>query len=329
MRDLFARIPGLYTWDDHEIMDGWGSRPQRLLTSDAYRAVYQVARRCFRVFQLGGEEGNHCVGSGHFLQRLVFDEPDHELTVVVPDLRGDRTRESVLSDDQWGDLNETYQERAGDGKRRHLLFVSSIPLVHLRFPLAELTGGALSLIDLQDDLIDQWEHSNHRGERQRLIMRLLEAARKGDSRVTVLSGDVHVGAHGRIISTDPRHLRTRQNDKNGESVAGSQSVIHQVTASGIGHPPPSIWKWTGMRAVADESESQDGEHVVSKMVPITSDREYLRARNWLSVRFDGPDQAERRNETRLWCQWFYEEGDLVEGGTRVRSLSEEVVVPAR
>ena len=48
-----ARIPSLAMWDDHDIVDGWGSlRPERL-DSPVGRTLFAAARAAFLVFQLG------------------------------------------------------------------------------------------------------------------------------------------------------------------------------------------------------------------------------------------------------------------------------------
>ncbi|MCB2070589.1 MAG: hypothetical protein KDF67_13685, partial [Ottowia sp.] len=59
-------------------------------------------------------------------------------------------------------------------------------------------------------------------ERLRLIHRLLDASASG-TRITVLSGDVHVAALG-VIESDRR------------DVPANANVINQLTSSGIEHP---------------------------------------------------------------------------------------------
>lgn len=343
MREAFARIPGVFTWDDHDIKDGWGSRPGQRQESSVYRMLFDAAERSFRAFQLGGDDRPHVFGGGdHHLQRLAFDEQDHAMTLLVLDVRSGRTRDRVLSDAQWDHLLEALKtdvpasgeegapdETSGDeaepeGRPRHLVLVSSIPLVHLRFPME---GSPFNAFDLTDDLIDQWEHPNHRGERARLLMRLLDHGRRAGCRVTVLSGDVHVGAHGRIVSDDPDHV-PRLRSEDGRPPPDTRAIIHQVTSSAIGHPPPSWLRWKGMRAVAAESDDRIADHVEAGMVDVTSSRSYIRARNWLSVRFDGPERVRDEGRSRMWCQWFREEGDPTEE-VKVSPVREALVISAR
>ena len=79
---------------------------------------------------------------------------------------------------------------------------------------------------LEDDLKDHWHSRSHKVERLRLIHRLLQFAEKKETRVTLLSGDVHVGAVGVIESQRAGSMNNHAN------------VIHQLTSSGIVHPAP-------------------------------------------------------------------------------------------
>ncbi|EEF22045.1 conserved hypothetical protein, partial [Ricinus communis] len=40
LRYCMASIPSIMMWDDHDIIDGWGSQPYRLETSPAYQAMF-------------------------------------------------------------------------------------------------------------------------------------------------------------------------------------------------------------------------------------------------------------------------------------------------
>lgn len=116
MREAFARIPVVFTWDDHDIMDGWGSRPGTRQESPIYRSVFEAAEEAFQAFQLGGDGLSHCVGEeSHYLQKMTFREPEHELTLVVLDVRSGRTRNRVMSDQQWDDLIRVLEEETAHG----------------------------------------------------------------------------------------------------------------------------------------------------------------------------------------------------------------------
>ncbi len=326
-KQVLARVPGIFTWDDHDIVDGWGSYPEEKQNADCFQGLYEAASDCFEAFQLGGEE-NNCYGErDHYLQSLTYREPGHELDLIAIDIRSGRTRDQVMAESQWSDLKELLEKHArrdSDDRTRHLVLVSSIPVVFLQYRIGHLP---INFGNLQDDLIDQWQHSRHRGERARLIMRLLRHAGRSGTRVTILSGDVHVGSRGRIVSDNPNHL-----PENGHSK--DQAIIHQVTSSAIGHPPPDYWKWQGILVASDDEPENAGDQVRTEVLPVSSDNEYLRTRNWLSGRFDDPeskglegsDEDEKRQ--RLWLQWRYEASDTRSGGLTVEPVHEQVVVKA-
>ena len=317
-RDMLASVPGVFTWDDHDIMDGWGSHSKEQREAGCYRELFAAASECFEVFQTGGLDANiPAENSGeHFLQSLTFEEEEGHLGVVVPDLRSERTRHQVFSEEQWDDLRRELRnfargEEEGRERSRHLIVVSAIPLVFRRYRFDDIPDSS----GLQDDLIDQWEHGNRRGERARLISRLLAISKRGRCRVTLLSGDVHVGAHGHIVSEHPAHTP--------EGYSRSQAIIHQLTASAIVHPPPGHWPWRGMRLGSTGDVDHLTDQVKTEMLSVSSEHEYLRARNWLSARFDAPapsdgnDAEEEGSETeeavdldpegmRLWATWHAE-----------------------
>lgn len=68
-------------------------------------------------------------------------------------------------------------------------------------------------------MLDQWQSRSHRLEWQRLLEGLQRRAVEGRNTVTVLSGEIHLATRGEVSFTDG-------------------TVMHQLVASGISHPPP-------------------------------------------------------------------------------------------
>ncbi|MFP2904060.1 alkaline phosphatase D family protein [Pyxidicoccus sp. 3LFB2] len=304
---MMARVPGLFTWDDHDIFDGWGSH-EKLQACPWYRAIYSAAAVAFEAFQLGGlrtadkTPRERKPVEDHYLQTVRFQGDDCDLDVVALDLRSGRTSRvrtsgkteySVMSETQWADLDawrRLHGERPETGvKHRHVILVSSVPLVHLRFgQSAEGVGG---MMDLRDDMLDQWESGVHRGERTRLIMDLFRLAKESCCAVTVVSGDVHVGARGLIRSRNPEHLHGGL----------TEAAIEQVTSSAIVHPPPGMLQFLGMRILAAEGVEDLPSFMQTELLPVGSDR-YLRERNWLSLCVKRPGNA-TTSRPKLWLRW--------------------------
>ena len=71
---------------------------------------------------------------------------------------------------------------------------------------------------------------NNLDECRSILLRLFKWISKNKNlQITILSGDVHVGALGEILSKDPMFRRADS----------AQAKIHQVTSSAIGKLPPS------------------------------------------------------------------------------------------
>ncbi len=315
--EVRSRIPGAFTWDDHDIFDGWGSQRPEIQRNPHYRNLFHAARRCFTAFQLGGDPdaetppplvfrgpGGATGRKGPFLQSLAFHEEGAHLDVLLLDLRNDRgpvRRGSedfwqVMSAGQWQDLKawlKAHRQAAGEVPR-HLLVISSIPLAFLRFTAADwilrrLVPGAQ---EIEDDLLDQWEHPAHHGERDRLILTLLRHQARARCRVTLLSGDVHVGAQARIESGREEH-RDRK--------SGRRGVIEQIISSGIVHPPPGSSERFLIEAAGTEGPFEVADGVVTRLVPVDARNPRIWRRNWLAIGFDFP--APR---PRLWARWIAE-----------------------
>jgi hypothetical protein len=301
--DLLARIPGLYIWDDHEIFDGWGSYEENLQQSEVFKAIFAVARKAFMLFQLGGDlrpGRSLCLGpqEGHFLQAVHFPA---QFDVLALDLRSQRTQGQVMAETQWSALKKYLQDReAAGGTAPHLLVVSSVPVVYLNFAAAERFLDWLPWRqNLEDDLRDQWESPAHQEERARLIMTLLDHAKAAQTRVTILSGDVHVGARGRITSRRPEHLLGQE----------TEEVMHQLTSSAIVYPPPRALTLAGMRVIAKEGPVALSaiSHVETEVVPLGARHFLLGQNNWLSIE---PDLTWPSSRKQLWVRWVTEDGDV-------------------
>ncbi len=278
-----ASVPGIYTWDDHEIFDGWGSYPPKLQDSRGFQAMFNAAAAAFDLIQVGpGWTGS----SEHRYQALRL-EGEVELVVIALDLRSCRTREQVLGEAQWAKLKATLRGLPAlpEGRRREILVVSSIPLIYLRF--ASVFEGLPT--ELQDDLIDHWESPCHRGEQLKLINNLLEHVQPDRTRVTVLSGDVHVASRGQVVDT-------RQGTQ--------RKILAQLTSSGIVHPGPNALETALLRLASREGPRRLEPGLESSLSDVGAET-IMPTRNWLSLWFDKPG-----DEGRLWAQWRTEEGPV-------------------
>lgn len=303
---MFSRVPTIMMWDDHDIIDGWGSYPEALHSSPVFQGLFATAKRYFRIFQQQliqthphlkpSAEAHPCAIPGVADGFHLGFKDLGGLSILVPDLRSERHPDlkaptakptQIISLDSWKAI---YAWLDGVKQHKHLLVMTSIPVGYLDLQAAE---KALDLIpgqqELEDDLRDHWRSLPHRDERKRLIMRLLDyASAPGGCKVTLLSGDVHV-AGACIIESQLAQHRT-----------DGAGVIFQLISTGIVHPSPPALGVYFLESLGAAQE-QISYRVTGSMVPLgTRGRYLIPARNWLAIE---PDE---NGKNRLWANWHIE-----------------------
>lgn len=147
--------------------------------------------------------------------------------------------------------------------------------------LNNLNGG----YEILDDLNDHWTARNHKKERTIIIEDLQDLAIDRSVRITILSGDVHLGAIGQFYSNPklglPKHKDPRY-------------MPNIISSAIVNHPPPDI--------VADLLNKRNKVHHFDKetdeaMIPIfqtgvdgkpRNNKNLLPHRNWCSIRMWAP-----------------------------------------
>lgn len=337
--DAMARIPTVMMWDDHDIFDGWGSYSEAMQFSPVFQTMFRHARRAFWVFQLQHaiddlpalEERDvpnlsrkdpqfapiswrQYRARDRLALPLIDDQPGftfaHQVgpvAVVAADLRTERSRTQILGMVTWEKLQEWLSVLPGKGSAppdtwcQHLLFLSSVPVVHPKLSLAEGlmdTFGQDHVLDSSaDDLKDQWANDDHEGERKRLLETLARTAGDKLLRASIVSGDVHVAAWGSAYRRDIPPTAT-------------WAQIHQLTSSAVVHPSlvgiaERLFLFL-LNSTASKPQVIDVQHVVEMMLFPGHNRYIMPARNWLALELDtGVDG----NACKLWATWRCEAGD--------------------
>jgi|TARA_R100001143_G_C3358057_1_gene133778 hypothetical protein len=230
--------------------------------------------------------------------------------LAVTDLRTERSHEQVMGPDTWNAL-KTWLQQIPKNNRQHpgqgcqyLLLMSSVPVVHPKLTLAEAfldNFGSEHVLDSSaDDLKDHWTHDDHEGERLRLLETLFETAKTKQLRVAILSGDVHVAAHGIAYRKD----------------VGPQdnwAQVQQFTSTAIVHPSlVSVAErlfFQVLDAVARISQNLDVNTSAEMLIFPQSNRRILTARNWLALELD--IGAENAAGSKLWATWRCETKDKI------------------
>lgn len=292
---VMASVPTVMMWDDHDIMDGWGSYPWEQHSCPVYQGIFAIARDYFKLFQLQAAQAlppatlpaqnafNKAFRLGS-MGLLVLDMRSERQPLKPPvDQSADHTPDQVLSEQSW---NAVYKWMDSQSGMTHLLVMSSIPVVHPSFGLLEKMLGFLpGQQELEDDLRDHWTSAPHLQERLRLVHRLLRLSADKNCRVTLLSGDVHVAAVGAVES-----------DRN--DVPPNARVVNQLTSSGIVHPaPPAMARFFLEQACTNVETIDRGITARMYEFPATT-RRLIGARNFLTLEPDTQD--------RLWANWWVE-----------------------
>ena len=221
LRKAFGRFPTYMIWDDHEIMDGWGSytREERskLLnrffqdddeaTNDQLvQLMFEAAKQVYFEYQhshnpktpisLKPEDNEDCQWD------YSFRMGDHGFYVL--DMRGHHDYErheegtALLGAKQMKRVLEWLESAS---KRCTSLFiVSPVPVVHW--------GALVSNFDIgsyKDDLRDEWEHESNHKERNILLDGIFKCSHEQGCPVTILSGDVHSASVYRLESRNEFH----------------------------------------------------------------------------------------------------------------------------
>ena len=282
---MLASIPSVMMWDDHDIFDGWGSYPKDMQESEVYQSIFKYAKKYFELYQMRTRKNRNLLNaeSSHYAFALAF----RGYQIIAIDNRSERTLEKIMSNKQW----QNFLNHLENIPENHdLLLMSGVPVVYRDFSFTEGIYDYTSWEEeLTDDLKDHWRAKEHQGERLRLIMNLLDSAKKRTNRRTViLSGDVHVGSLG--IINDVRSIDT-------------PLKIHQVVSSGVVHPPPSILEWYGILAITNDRNEylNEDDTIKASMLQPHGSNKYIRARNFVTI--------EEGTDDKLWINWVCEDKD--------------------
>ncbi len=283
MSEMYASIPSVMMWDDHDIFDGWGSYPDLRQGCYVFQAIFKEASRVYDVLQLRCSPRNRMSPrADHRTLRFSF----RNYLVLALDNRSERKMDTIMSQQNWDDVKAWLDQLQGTSVA-NLLVMTGVPVVYRSFAKIEATmDGTFWHEELEDDVHDHWSSRPHLAERMKLVMVLMNFLKShAGCKAVLLSGDVHVGALGQLW--DERQALG----------------LTQIISSGIVHPPPSAFAWAGIQMMTNDTPEAlgDGEIVAEMLTPFGSSR-YLRTRNFAMLH-TGTDK-------KLWVNWICENEKL-------------------
>ncbi|KAI0434984.1 hypothetical protein F5Y09DRAFT_353912 [Xylaria sp. FL1042] len=310
-----SQIPMVNMYDDHDIIDGFGSYPHHFMKSPVFSGLGNVAFKYYLLFQhqsLPNEteesEPSWCLGvkPGPYINqpsRSLFVSLGARVALLAVDARTERTREEVMHPKTWSKLMDRCYDKIEKGKIQHLLVLLGVPIAYPRLVWLEniltsrlmdpikalgkfgLLGNLVNSFDggveVLDDLDDHWTAKNHKDERRVVIEDLQDLAVDKSIRVTILSGDVHLAAVGQFYSNPklriPKHEDFRY-------------MLNVISSAIANTPPPDL--------MADVLNKRNKVHHFDKetdenMMPLfghgvdgkpRNNKNLLPHRNWCSIR---------------------------------------------
>ncbi|CAJ1334413.1 unnamed protein product, partial [Effrenium voratum] len=217
-RWVLAHVPNLMIYDDHEIRDDWGDRPEDKDHSSLDRFLGNIAYRITNSYQRVLHDDN--VNPECDFHMHAFGD----VGILFVDVRGCKTfhhkpdkdsRLPMLGQRQWDSF-----EAALDGG---ILCGCKALLVMLPEPIGYVSRANTFLIGhtVCDDLLGQWSAEAHRAEVPRFLKQL-KAWRdsSAEKQLLLVAGDVHEGGWTDLI------LQTKARE-------GGEQRLRQLTTSAI------------------------------------------------------------------------------------------------
>lgn len=232
-----SQIPGVNFWDDHDIIDGYGSYVDHFMDCPVFKGIGRIARKYYMLFQhhtppQGEMQEDICwiIGKtpGRYIgetSRSVYARLGRRVAFLGVDTRSERTRHMINMPSTYDLLFDRMRREldTAEGEIKHMIILLAIPIAYPRFAWLENilqspilgfvrflnkrfgVAGAMfnkydGEVDIQDDLDDHYCARLHKHERDLFLLRLQKLSFEKQVRITILSGDVHLAAIGRFYS---------------------------------------------------------------------------------------------------------------------------------
>ncbi|QDS67905.1 hypothetical protein FKW77_008369 [Venturia effusa] len=310
-----SQIPMVNMWDDHDIIDGFGSYSHHTMSCPVMSGIGNVAFKYYMLFQhqalpledqsvepswlLGAQPGPYI----NELSRSVYMSLGKQTALLGLDCRTERMRDEVLSQETWDLVFDRLRREIVKGETTHLIVVLGIPIAYPRLNFLEnvltsrlmdplkaigrtgVLGGFVNKFDggveILDDLDDHWTAKHHKDERNWFVQELQELAAEKSVRITILGGDVHLCAAGQFYS----------NKKLGIPKDQDHRYMPNIISSAIVNTPPSdmVADVLNKRNKIHHLDDETDEDMIPMFLHDVNDkprnnRHLLPRRNWCSIR---------------------------------------------
>jgi PhoD related phosphatase len=315
-----AQIPMVNMWDDHDIIDGFGSYPDHAMRNEVFKGLGGIAYKYYLLFQhqsvpaeTTADEPSWIMGvhPGPYIDqasRSIFMNFGSSIAFLGLDCRTERRRDEIIALDTYDLVFERLRKDIVEGETKHLIVLLGVPIAYPRLVWLEnvltsramdpfkalsragfLKGGLMNKFDggveILDDLDDHWTASNHKDERNIFIKDLQDLAAEKSCRITILGGDVHLAAIGQFYS-QPKLRIPKDKDH--------RYMPNVISSAIVNTAPPEM--------MADILNKRNKVHHLDKyteedMIPMfthdvdgkrRNNKTLLPRRNWCSIREYNP-----------------------------------------
>jgi hypothetical protein len=310
MAKALATIPNVMTWDDHDIIDGYGSHVPAIQNSDLFNTIFSIASRYYELFQLRTKQNlsrYHQDSDADYTSYFTY----RNFTFILPDTRSHRTRSQILGKTGFQILQDINSKinlssyRYYDRKKNMntICFVLPVPIAHRNFnapfeqfmsvgtALVEKIWPYVTRISLDDDLVDHWDHDNHECEHIKMLELMYAFGEKHEPySIMVVSGDVHSAGAASIVKDN--------------------LAICQLISSPIVNSPMNFFaKWLTSQFSRDQNKA--GECTVTDLKHYGNSEEIIfNKRNFITVSDDYKDK--RKDETMLHLKPVVNQDELAD-----------------
>ncbi|MDP8568288.1 alkaline phosphatase D family protein [Methylophilus aquaticus] len=288
LRACLASIPNVMMWDDHDIVDGWGSQPCQLESCPTYQALFQSAQKYFTLFQLRGLSNRALQEAtpspAHFGMTLRF----RDYALLVMDNRSQRSLINIMGSGKQAFV-QALATLATDWKSgQKMLVLSGVPFLYRHFSESD-TNIKLSIqFDAYDDMADHWRFSTHYDEMCSILHHLLAFQTRLQPTtpvsIFIISGDVHVAGSGTF-----------------REKFGTGSIT-QLISSGIVHPPPVNAEQSIIRLASSVHQPDidlgGGKVLAATVRTDAAQNTFLFHRNYACMH--------ESSDRKVWVNWHYE-----------------------
>lgn len=202
--NALSTIPNIMTWDDHDIIDGYGSHIN--VIQNRYNYLFPFAKKYFDLFQC---RANYKEVYFIKLRNYLF---------IIPDGRSFRTEKAILTDKQYDSMVQYLSANPSFTTEQAVVsFILPVPIAHMDFTtiVEKLWRGFTNLFKTKklvgwhnDDVVDHWDHSYHEEEQRKMLDLIFQyGAQLNPKYLTIISGDVHCSGGATIEKKENDKIR--------------------------------------------------------------------------------------------------------------------------